>query len=343
MRIAISVFIAIVAAVAALIGLWGGGVRDSRLTGWGMTLLALIILGALFEISKEIVDTLEKRRVAERHRREREAERHWGYLEAQRFQRLKVSLYVRNPAEVRRFVELVSGIHLQMHLDEGESVDLGTLLDFPQLRGEPYTSNVSTSQSADRERPMAWLWELYDREPGYWWKATSHRWTAVGRLAAGVDAEIPWERLGLGNTRTLRDLASIPHFGVTVPWQMVKLELEEISLQFCLQTDSLDFDFSEQGLAGLKWLQDEQAKVGTSEHWLPLGIKFSGQHVLDVCRDSFLKRALGDSKSKAYRGIMGLSGPMGREVCFFPSMPMGFSKSPEAKDYAFTVVMPPTK
>ena len=258
----------------------------------------------------------------------------WEYLETQEIVSLRVSLFTKTSTPVAHFINLLRGVHLQIHPDMNHSLALGEVLSFPQLHGQPFRDLGRLDPFGDRA--VGWLWLLYEPQTGYWWKATSHVWTDPKTPAAGVDAAIPWKSPSFGTMRSLRDLASVPHFGFSLPPEMVRMGLEEVSLQFHTATSSFDLDFSMHGLQGLIWLEEQQASQLPPESRLPLGISMSGQQALDVLRQQFVRRRLGQKEPRTYRGIMGVSGPEGRSAQFFPTMPKDFDTS----EYSFTIMVP---
>jgi len=332
----VKTIIILLAAGAAVVGLWGAGVEDGRLTWQGVVLLTLILSGAGFGIAEEMIRTRTERRELERRKKEKDAERHWSSLEAEPLLGLHVAVFVKTSVPAPRFIELLRGVDLHLDPEERQYLNLGEAVRFPQLNGE----------SGSWERPphaideaVAWLWMLYGAKAGYWWKSTDHAWMDPDARAAAVDAEIPWAVATRGNIASLRDLASIPRFGVTLPWELVDMGLEEVSLQFRTRTSSLDFEFSDHGLDGLAWLQREQRRAASQSGYLPLGISLPGRQALDDLRGAFIRRELGDNRAKPYRGIMGLSGPAGLSVQFFPEMPKEFTDNEASRQFSFTVTV----
>jgi hypothetical protein len=336
----VKTIVIILATGAAVVGLWGAGVESGRLTWQGIILLTLILLGAVFGIAEEIVRTRTEKRDAERRERQAKAERHWNSLEAQQIVSLHIAIFVKAAVPVGHFLELLRGVHFHFTPDSSQHLHLWQTLSFPQLQGRSCSWEESAQPDGIDGEAVAWLWMLYPAKAGYWWKNTSHDWTSPDVSAAGVDAEIPWATVSQGAVASLRELAAISRFGVTLPWKLVGLGIEEVSLQFRTRTSSLDFDFSEHGLEGLAWLQREQRRAVPPSSYLPLGISLSGQQLEDELRRAFTRRELGEAEAKPYRGIMGLSGPGGRSVRFFPDMPREFMDSEASREFSFTVTLP---
>jgi tetratricopeptide (TPR) repeat protein len=72
---------------------------------------------------------------------------------------------------------------------------------------------------------------------------------------------------------------------------------------------------------------------------IPIGSNFSGVQLLDL----FLRELLPRPKNEATKhgiGMLGLSGPDGRAISFYPTMPKGFNKSADSNEYTFTLTMP---
>jgi Na+-transporting methylmalonyl-CoA/oxaloacetate decarboxylase gamma subunit len=320
------------AGVAAIVGLWGAGVKDGKLTGQGIVLLVLILLGVAFSIVEAIVSAGIEKRNTHQQKKEKDVERHWDALEAQDILSLHVALFTRESLPASRLIDLL----YKTHFDFGSTARLylENTVRFPQLN----------PQLGDHGRPAAgWLWMLYEAKPGYWWKSTGHDWTDTNMLAAGFDVEILCSHVSLGGITSLGSLASVPRFGLILPWELVALGLEEVSIQFCTSTSLLDFDFSQHGLAGLAWLQHEQQRAVSQTPRLPLGLSISGQQILDELRSQFIHTTAKQNGTGPYRGIMGLSGPDGRDVSFFPSIPKHFMDSEASKEFSFRISVPSFK
>ena len=272
-------------------------------------------------------------------REEQDAERHWGYCEAHEIVNLELAIFTKRGLPVSRFVELIQAVHLNAHPDKNDSIAFETVLDFPQLgpEGVPWRD---LARNASEDKCEAWLWALYSPEDSYWWKTTGHEWSSEDAIAAGVDVNIPWRQVAIGAVNSLRDLSIVPCFGISVPWELVELGIEDISLGFSTNTSKFDLDLSIHGLEGLRWLQEQQAQHLPQESWMPLGLTFSGQEILDRLRQQFIDRKLGRTKQIPYRGIMGLTGPNGLGVRFFPNMPKSFMDSDESKQFSFTITIP---
>jgi len=333
----VKTIVILLAAGAAVLGLWGAGVENGRLTWQGIILLTLILSGAGFGIAEEAIRTRTEKREAERRNKEKDAERHWNSLETQPLVGLHVAIFVKTSVPAHTLLGLLRGVHFHFDPAEDQHRALGETVRFPQLRGGSPSWEESPHGISEA---VAWLWMLFPGKDGYWWKSTCHDWTNPDVCAAGVDAYIPWAIASQGAITSIADLASVPRFGVTLPWELVSLGVEEISLQFRTRTSSLDFNFSDHGLDGLAWLQREQQRAVPQSSYLPLGISLPGRQALDELRGAFIRRELGESGAKPYRGIMGLSGPGGRSVKFFPDMPKEFMHSEASREFSFTVTVP---
>src|SRR5207249_2310457 len=82
-----------------------------------------------------------------------------------------------------------------------------------------------------------------------------------------------------------------------------------------------------------------QHTVMEERELMPLGTTFSGMQLLDMFLHQLLPRRKEENSSPGM-GIMGLSHPDGKAIPFYPTMPLGFNKSTESNEYAFTLTMP---
>lgn len=337
MLVIVKVLVITLAAGAAVLGLWGTGVRKGRLTSQGIVLLALILAGAVFSIVEAAIGASKEKREARRHSLEIEAERHWASLEAQKILGLHVSVFVKRSATVPRFVDLLRSVRLSSECAPGQYTEYWTVERLPQLEAKSYTWEEVAEPANERE-DVAWLWTFYPKEPGYWWKSTSQRWDEPEIEPAGVDVNVPWK-----GAATLGELASLSSFGMTLPWELVELGIEDVSLQFRMPTRSLDLELSDFGVRDLSRLHDIQRAAVPDSSYLPLGVSLSGSQLLDALRQSFIRLELDEEPRKSGRGISGLTGPDGRSVRFFPEMPRDFMRSEQSKEYDFKVSVPAPK
>ena len=177
-----------------------------------------------------------------------------------------------------------------------------------------------------------------EAEPGYWFRkiAPAKRDFSV---VAGFEADAPWSLLGVERVKKLEDLALLTEIGVSIPARAYQVGIEEFVLRFIGDTFSFSVELSEHGLEALHDFARMQHTMAEGDELMPLGTSFGGVQLLDM----FLRQLLPlpqNERPKSGLGIMGLSGPDGRAISFYPTMPVGFNKTAESNEYTFTLTMP---
>jgi Flp pilus assembly protein TadD len=126
---------------------------------------------------------------------------------------------------------------------------------------------------------------------------------------------------------------------VSIPARAYQVGIEEFVLRFIGDTFSFSVELSEHGLEALHDFARMQHTMAEGDELMPLGTSFGGVQLLDM----FLRQLLPlpqNERPKSGLGIMGLSGPDGRAISFYPTMPVGFNKTAESNEYTFTLTMP---
>lgn len=265
----------------------------------------------------------------------RQGERQWEYLLAHSFRTLDCFLVLK--AEVGRdwFDSILSETSLSFDR-ERPSVQLASLV-----------SDAKNSKEAkDRygERGFHY-WTLYRGEEGYW---VSRRGPdqVEEDLVAGINGTVSWSALGRPDLATLRDLSQINEFGISLPARAFDVGVEEFEFIFHGDGFSFHISISEEGI--LEPLHEmarmEHKIVGDGERMM-MGTGFAGGQLLDMFFKQYMRRWQDEPEAprRPYRGRMGMAGPSGKEITFYPSMPMGFRDNPEQKDYSFTIHTPDRK
>ena len=127
--------------------------------------------------------------------------------------------------------------------------------------------------------------------------------------------------------------------GVSIPARAYQVGVEEFEFRFVGDTFSFSVRLSEHGLDALHEFARVQHTTVPSEKLIPLGTHFSGVQLLEMFyRQTLPRQKTDDPKSGV--GMMGLTGPDGNAISFYPTMPKGFMKTGESKEYTFTITMP---
>lgn len=265
----------------------------------------------------------------------RQGERQWEYLLAHPFRTLDFFLILK--AEVGRdwFDSMLSESSLSFDR-ERPSVKLTSLVSA--------TKNSKEPKDRYGERGSHY-WTLYRGEEGYW---VSRR--APDRVeedvVAGIDGTVSWSTLGRPELTTLRELSQINEFGISLPARAFDVGVEEFELMINGDGFSFHVSISENGILGPlhEMARMEHEIVGDGDRMM-MGTSFAGGQLLDMFFKQYMRRWQDEPEAprSLYRGRMGMAGPSGKEITFYPSIPMSFRDSPEQKDYSFTIHTPDRK
>lgn len=312
--------IIIIGSMLAIIGFWDKLYEDGKITKLGVLIVIMIMIMAFYEIYKtNYTDIISQK--------QKLAEIHWSNLENQSIQKIRVYLFTQNTLPLQKMISCVKKIRIGITKKENDEITFNERLVFPQL----------TSDTSDDNNYIAWLWMKYRPMYGYWWKSSLHEWKNQEMPVAGVDIEIPVKKDSSEIIMNLHELSGIRNFGITIPWEVVELGIEEARLVFEMSTASIEYTFTQDDFQGLKWLLSQQKQVLSEESFLPLGICVLGQTALDRLRNNYIGREIGDETSQISRGFSGLEGPNGNKVEFFPNIPKIFLDSDEAKPFIFKI------
>ena len=288
--------------------------------------LSLIKSGPARSLSE--VSETEKAASAEDDQRHA-AERRWQYIQSHPIRGIEILFVLKGAVGVDWFMEVLDETRLTFSRDE-KSFKLGQL-----LAASPAPNTKEHSRAL--HQPICSFWEIYEPEQGYWFKKI-----APGKrefsIVAGFDAVAPWAMLGVDRVEKLEDLALLTEVGVSIPSHAYQIGVEEFILRFVGDTFSFSVRLSEEPLDALHELARTHHII-RSDKPMFFGTNFSGVQLLDM----FLHQTLPRPKDKPFKGdagIMGLSGPDGKAISFYPKMPIGFTKTSESKEYTFTVTTP---
>lgn len=258
-------------------------------------------------------------------------ERRWQYIQKHPIRGLGILFMLKAPVGLVWFREVLNDVRLAFS-GEHPPFNLGRL-----LADSPAPNTKESGRTS--EHPICAFWEIYSAEPGYWCKriAPAARKFSV---VAGFDAVAPWSVVRLPHVAKLEDLASLTRVGVSLPARVFEVGVEEFVVTFLGDTFSFSVQLSEHGLEALHEFARVQHKtLGKEGKPLPLGIGFSGVQLLEMFLSQTLPRGK-DVSRRPYHGTMGMAGPNGKAISFYPSMPLGFTKSPECNEYVFKVKVP---
>ena len=146
-------------------------------------------------------------------------------------------------------------------------------------------------------------------------------------LVAGFEASIPWSKLDLASVSTLEDLGRLSEFGIGIPPEAFMAGVEEFELTFVGDQFSFSLPLSDHGLQLLHEMASSHfaASGGGKSAPLSLGSSFSGIQLLEM----FLQQLLPHSRrtdNKKRSIFAGMSGPGGKAIRFYPSMPLPVHK-----------------
>lgn len=267
--------------------------------------------------------------------KKRAAERRWQYIQSHPIQSVEILFILKGVVGFGWFRELLEETRLAFSRDE-PSFKLGQLL---ALSHEPNTKESSPKM----EKPICSFWEIYEPEKGFWFKKIAPGPRTFSTVA-GFDARVPWSVLGVSRVEKLQDLGMLTEVGISIPSRAYQVGVEEFELRFIGDTFLFSVKLSDHALDGMHFLACEFASAqesrGKDEEPIPVGTGFGGVQLLEMFYQQLLPRSK-DDKSKSRGGIAGMCGPGGKAISFFPSMPLGYTKTIESKDYSFTITVPP--
>jgi Flp pilus assembly protein TadD len=258
--------------------------------------------------------------------KKRAAERRWQYIQNHPIRGVEILFILKGAVGFDWFRELLDDTRLTFSRDE-PSFKLGQAL---ATSHEPNTKELSPKI----EKPVCSYWEIYEPEKGYWFKKISPNPRTFSTVA-GFDTAVPWSVLGVKRVEKLQDLALLTEIGLAIPPRAYQVGIEEFEVRFIGDTFSFSIKLSEHELGALH----EFARQVKNDKLMNFGTGFSGVQLLDMFFRQLLPRAKNE-KTKARGGIAGMSGPNGNAISFYPFMPMGFNKRPEANEYSFSLTMP---
>jgi Flp pilus assembly protein TadD/nucleoside phosphorylase len=265
----------------------------------------------------------------------RAAERQWEYIQRHQLRKIKFLFLLKANVGLSWFKTVLD--ETRVSFQKGvQPLVLGTLVKESRPHGEPEDTEGST-------KPSFSFWRVYEGEPGYWYKTVSPDPEPEYHSVAGIDGVVPWAMLGLKGVDSIRDLSQLTDVGMSISVKAFEIGVEEFEIQFVGDTFSFSVGLSEQGLLSTlhEFSHMQHTVILEPEKRMPMGTSYSGVQLLDMFLNQFLELRSGSTKrDKRFTGIGGMSGPGGREISFYPSMPASFHNSPEAKKYSFTIHAP---
>jgi Flp pilus assembly protein TadD/nucleoside phosphorylase len=262
--------------------------------------------------------------------KKRAAERRWQCIQNHPIRGVEILFILKGEVAADWFREILDDTRLTFSRNE-RSFKLG------QIFASAAVPNTR-EHSRDSNGPVCSFWELYKSEPGYWCKRICPTPQQLS-LVAGFDATVPWSMLGVERVSKLEDLALLTEVGVSIPARAYLVGVEEFELTFMGDTFAFSVRLSEQGLEFLHEMARVQHTVVEKAEPMPIGTHFSGVQLLEMFLRQLLPRRKDDQAERGI-GMMGLSGPDGKAICFYPTMPQGFNKQAESNEYTFTITAP---
>ena len=262
---------------------------------------------------------------------ERAAEHRWEYVKTHPITGIEVLFLLKTPVGYDWFRELLNDTRLSFSRKK-RSFKLGQLLQ------QTSTAPNTTERTRDSDEPVCAFWDVYEPEAGFWVKRIAPN-PSQRTVVIGFDATIPWYMLGVDGVVNLQDLGLLTEIGISIPARAYQVGVEEFTLAFYGETFSYAVNLSDHSLEALHEFASVQHTVTKSDKPMPLGTSFSGVQLLEM----FLLQMLPSretTKGKRERFMMGMSGPNGRAVSFYPTMPLSFTKSAESKQYTFSITTP---
>lgn len=274
--------------------------------------------------------TVNERKANDEDEKKRAAERRWQYIQSHPIRYIEILFILKGAVGFDWFREVLNDTRLTFSRDE-QSFKLGQLLA---------SSSAPNTQehSPDSNKPVCSFWQIYEAEPGYWFKKIAPI-SQPFSLVAGFDAIAPWSMLGVQRVSKLEDFALLTEIGVSIPARAYQVGVEEFELRVIGDTFAFLVRLSEQGLEFLHEMARVQHTIVENGKPVPIGSHFSGVQLLDMFLHQLLPRNKNE-KAKNGVGMIGLSGPDGKAISFYPTMPTDFNKQPESNEYTFTVTVP---
>jgi Flp pilus assembly protein TadD/nucleoside phosphorylase len=261
----------------------------------------------------------------------RAAERQWQYIQTHPIRGVEILFILRGAVGFDWLREVLDDTQLNFSRNE-QAFRLGQLLALspaPNTQNHPHASSKTACS----------FWEIYAPEPGYWFVKIDPK-PRTFSVVAGFNAVAPWSTFGIERVVKLEDLALLTDVGISIPARAYQIGVEEFVLSFVGDTFSFAVQLSDHGLEFLHEMASVQHTIVKEAKPAPIGSNFSGVQLLDL----FLHQMLPHENPKPSQhgiGMMGLSGPDGRAITFYPTMPLGFNNTPESNEYVFKVTMPP--
>jgi tetratricopeptide (TPR) repeat protein len=206
---------------------------------------------------------------------------------------------------------------------------LGTLLD---SSGTPNTEK----RHDETDRPVSSFWEIYKDAPGYWVRRTDRNPRHFS-VVAGFDVAAPWSMVGVPDVAKLADLASLNEIGLSIPPDAYLPGIEDFVIDFVGDTFAFSVALSDHSLDFLHQMAHTFRAQGGKANVGSYGTGFSGVQLLELFRDQLGPKPKNPRKGI---GVLGLSGPNGRGIAFYPKMPPDFRDTPEAANYNHTITLP---
>jgi nucleoside phosphorylase/tetratricopeptide (TPR) repeat protein len=269
---------------------------------------------------------------AEKERKEA-AERRWQYVQNHPITSIDVKLYLKSSVGFDWFKQILDDIRIFFSREKS-----GLKLSYVLKKScEPNTKEFDRKSDV----PISSFWEMYELESGYWCKRIKPI-VKTFKLVAGFDSSIPWSFLNAPEVKKLKDLASLEHIGISVPPQLFHAGIEELIFRINGETFSFSVYCSDHALEFYHEMANTfhsiQSISGKEGPPMFFSFGFEGVQLLDMFHKQMMPEYRHTRKKEGIFG--GQSGPNGNAISFYPSIPTGFNKTEESKEYVFTISAP---
>ncbi|MFZ1083683.1 MAG: tetratricopeptide repeat protein [Terracidiphilus sp.] len=259
------------------------------------------------------------------------AKRQWDYVKNHDIRQVRIFFALKTAVGFDWFRAVLNETRLTFD-KEHRGPSLGSLLDMS--RG----FNID-EPTDDRDKLISSFWEVYEHVPGFLVRRLS-RESRLFNTVAGFDVVAPWSAFKFSDISKLGDLATFPNIGISIPPRAYLPGVEEFTVDLTGDTFAFSIALSDHGLDFLHEMAQSHHAIAKEAKVASIGANFSGVQLLEL----FMTQ-LDPTQTTRRKGIglLGLSGPDGMGIAFYPNMPPGFCDTPEASNYSFRVAVPGTQ
>lgn len=193
---------------------------------------------------------------------------------------------------------------------------MGKLISNVTKFNQPHNRN-------DALEPFYDFWSVYknSQKSGYYYKNISPEPEDPMESVAGISGVIPWKMLKLDKIERLKDIAQLTKVGIALPINAFEIGIEEFELEIVGDTFQFIISLSDEGiLPGLHEIcHIQHSMFSDPEHFIPTDTEFSGINLLVRFYEQFLQIQSVTPCPERKKMTMGLIGPDGHELYFYPT------------------------